>query len=448
MINKAGITNSQSALTRKAVKAKDQGSTIDTKDKVQMSNDKTAEDVEQRSMKSKLGRMVRKNIARAAGVVSGVVGIARKMPVGFAQGVEKALHPEHDVATRKKKFSRLSVMSGVAVGSAVGAAAFGPVGLVLGATGGYITSVIGNFLDNKSGMLDSFINNVDKKVDEQIDKLPKKEESSSLRKAINAGVAGALEGAADGWEKGKVIGSGVAAGLMSGASFIANDLKETVPDVKQEIKQTQKEKDKHGIIGKGVRIGMGLMSGAAGVMMNVPGGAIEGSLEAVEVGFHRKEITRPLLLFATNAGKVLPTALVGAALGGPVGAAVGTAVGLITGSLTTLIDGKYGFNRGIIRKIDRAIGEVVEDSSGKGYAIYHNAAKGALVGSYAGLKEGWSLGYKGGSEIVDGIFETPLEAAKHEEEPKKNPHKQLEFDFMMDTRKEIDEANNQEQVNK
>ncbi len=438
MINKANLTNNHVVDNTNIRKSGPAARTIDIKDKVEISGGSADLKPEKRPLPSRAARLTRKTIARVAGVVSGVANAVKNIPVGLTQGVEKALHPDHDVALRKKNLARIATMESVALGSAVGAAVFGPVGLILGGAGGYIGSVINNFIDNKAGLMDSLISRVDTAVDDQISKLPKKEESSSIRKAVNAGVMGAIEAAKEGWEKGKYIGSGSAAGLISGAKFIAKDLKENAKEVRKEIKHNKelgiKNPDKHGILGKTVRRIMGTVTGLSGVMLNVPGGMVEGSLEAVDVGFHRKEITRPLLLFATNAGKVLPTAMVGAALGGPVGAAVGTAVGLITGSLTTLIDGKYGFNHGIIRRIDRAIGEVVEDGADKGYAIYHNATKGALVGAYAGLKEGWSLGYKGGSEIVDGIFETPFEAAKHEEidEQKKVASKQMQFKFMED----------------
>ena len=446
MISKTNLVNSQVVDNVKVRKSGETGSTIDIKDKVEISGSNSEQKPEKRPLPSRAARLTRKSIARVAGVFSGVANAVKNIPTGLTQGVEKALHPDHDIATRKKSLAKVATMESVALGSAVGAAVFGPVGLILGAAGGYIGSVISNFLDNKAGIMDSLISRVDSAVDNQIDKLPKKEESGNLRKAVNAGVRGAIEAAKEGWDKGRHIGSGTAAGLLSGAQFIAKDLKENAKEVREEIKHNKelgiKNKDKHGILGKTVRNIMGTVTGLSGVMLNVPGGMVEGSLEAVEVGFHRKEITRPLLLFATNAGKVLPPALAGAALGGPVGAAVGTAVGLITGSLTTLIDGKYGFNHGIIRRIDKAIGEVVEDGADKGYAVYHNASKGALVGAYAGLKEGWSLGYKGGSEIVDGVFETPFEAAKHEEteEQKKTPTKQMQFKFMDNAEPKTDDV--------
>lgn len=440
MINETNFINNQPFYGTKARTNIPADGSIDIKDQVNISGDKVETSSEKRPFPSKVARLTRKSVARVAGVVSGTFSAVKNIPVGFAQGVEKALHPDHDVSVRKKNISKIATMQSVVAGSAVGALLLGPVGLVLAGAGGYIGSVTGNYLDNKAGLMDSLISRVDSAVDNQINKLPKKEESTSFRKALNAGFTGAFEGAKEGWDKGRHIGSGTAAGFMSGAKFIAKDIKDNTREVQKEIKLKKelgiKNQDKHGILGKVVRAVMGTVAGVSGVMLNVPGGMVEGSLAAVEPGFHRKDITRPLLLIATNAGKILPPALAGAALGGPVGAAVGTAVGLITGSLTTLIDGKFGFNRGIINKIDRAIGEAVEDGSERGFALYHNATKGAFVGAYAGLKEGWSLGYKGGSEIVDGIFETPFEAAKHEEVGDKKilPSRQMTFKFMEETK--------------
>lgn len=398
------------------------------KDEVQIEGKNAEGEKEKRPLSSKLARKARKAVSTVTGLanasLSSVTGIAK----GVTVGINKSLHPEKDIATLKKDLARFSIMGRAAVFAAAGSLLFGPIGLVLGGAGGYISGAISNYLDNRSKVSDSFIENVGSAINKQIDKLPKKEESTSFRKALNAAVIGGKEGARQGWKTGKIIGEGTGAGLISGAKFIAADVRETLKnarDVRELNKKLPPYKNQphkeSNLAGKAFRIAMGALCAASGVIMNVPGGMVEGSLEAVEISSNRKELTRPLLLFSTNAGKVVPPAVIGAALGGPVGAAAGTAAGIVTASLTTIIDGKYGFNRRIVNRVDRAIGEVIEDpGEGEGYAVYHNAAKGTLVGAYAGLKEGMLLGYKGGAEFADGLFEAPDEAVRHEEESDKS----------------------------
>jgi len=420
--------------------AKDGGLT-EPRDKVEISKGGAEQQPAKRPYFSKVARFGRKSVADIVGTAKGLFHAAKNIPLGVAEGVDRAIHPDKDVATRKKNLAKISTINSVLAGTAIGTMAFGPVGLVLGAITGYVGATIGNFLDNRSRVTDSFIEKVDARIDKQIEELPHKGDSTKFRKALNAAFLGGIAGAKEGWRTGKMSGSGTGAGLIEGMRFIAKDIKETAKAQREEQKRLKEagklffEKERS-LPGKAFRTAMGVVCGISGILMNAPGGFVEGSLEAVEVGFHRKEITKPLLLFATNAGKVLPPALAGAAIGGPPGAAIGTAIGLISASLTTVIDGKYGFNKGIIRRIDKAIEEVSgEGGGGSGYAVYHKASKGAIVGAYAGIKEGWTLGYKGGTEFADGLFETPLEAAKEDEskkpDDKKNQPKQLSFDFEM-----------------
>jgi len=390
------------------------------KDKVEISDSK--QEAPKRPLPSKMARMARKSISHVTGTINGAITALSNIPTGMIEAGNRVLHPEKDIATRKKGIINRATRTSALAGAAIGCVAFGPVGLVIGTATGYIHGTISRYLDNKAHVTDNIIDRVDKKVDETIQNLPKKEDSSKFRKLLNATVRGGVEASKEGWRSGKVIGAGVGAGLISGSGFIARDIKDSAKDIqilaKSEVVGKSSNSETKSIFGKMFEVGMGIVCGVSGVIINVPGGAIEGALQSVERGSERKEITRPLLLFSTNAGKIIPPAIVGASIGGPAGAAVGTAVGLVSGSLTTIIDGRYGFNRQIVRQIDSAIDEVVDDAgnSPEGHRVYHNSAKGAIVGAYAGLKEGWTLGYRGGKEFAHGLFNTPNEVINKEEE--------------------------------
>ncbi len=431
MIEKVSSEVQQHNVLNKSELKKNEKAEVDVKveDKVELSDGAS----NKKTLREKIARFGRKTFAKTTGLLMGAVNFLSGIPKGMALGVDMAVNPDKSVGERKKDLSRLRVFAQTLTGALAGSFIFGPMGLVLGGIGGYISAAIDTYLDNKAGAEDNFIQNVGDAVSDQIQKLPKKEESSKFRKAINAAFAGAASGAKEGWRSGKVIGQGAGAGIISGLKFIAGDIKESVKNIRSsskkekqvykqnpmllDVESSEKKKEKPGLTLKAFRTAMGALCAVSGVIMNVPGGVVEGALESVEMGSNRREVTKPLLLFATNAGKVVPPAIVGATLGGPVGGAIGTLVGLVTASLTTIIDGKYGFNKRIVNRVDKAISEVIEDpiDRSKGYAVYHNAAKGTLVGAYAGLKEGLSLGYKGGTEFADGIFDVPHEVARHEE---------------------------------
>ncbi len=388
---------------------------VTVSDRVDVSSTPSDEEASRPKSRGKISRRARKAFATTAGIINGAVTATHNISLGMKIGYNQAVKPGKDISQRKKELSKLSIINRTITGAVAGSVIWGPVGLVLGGMTGYVSASLKSFMDNKSGGMDNLIKAVDSRVARQMDKLPRKQESSTLRKVINSVYAGGIAGMKEGWTRGKQIGQGSGAGLLSGAQFILQDIRENNSPGNSNGPVLKDSSDR-GIITKTLIRSVGVVSGISGILMNAPGGIVEGSLHSVEMGENRREITRPLLLFATNAGKIFPPALVGAAIGGPLGAAVGTAVGLVSGSLSTIIDGRYGFNRGITRKVQNAVNEVVdEDITRKGNSIYHNSAKGSLVGAYAGIKEGWRLGYRGGVEFMDNIFEIPTEAAKHKE---------------------------------
>ena len=274
--------------------------------------------------------------------------------------------------------------SSTAMGGAMGSLVGGPVGLVCGAFAGYIVGNIGNHLNNRSGLLTRSMDAI-------------QDASSASGNSLQCSLKAAQAGMRTHWNEGKQAGRLLVEGMLDGASVPHPPLKAG--------SQPQ------GVLKKII----GATCGATGVLINAPGGAVAGALAALEEGdeTRRSAIARPLMLVATNVGKVIPGAAVAALLGGPVGVAVGTAVGVVTASLTSIIDGKYGIHKGIAGEVERAVKVSQEGHPpAENLQIFYRAGKGAMVGALSGTRQGWQRGYLGGVDIAGDLVSVPRASVK------------------------------------
>lgn len=195
-----------------------------------------------------------------------------------------------------------------AVGGALGSLVGGPVGMVCGAIAGYIPGNISNHLLQRSGLLDRQLEAVSQGVQPgqgQRHHLERRQAGRPTGRARNAGPrpSGNDSSARTGQRQGH-LEANVGCRLRS-----------------------------HRRTDQRTRWSRGALE------------ALRDNDEA-----KRGEVARPLMLVATNVGKVIPGAFVAPVLSGPVGVAVGTAVGVVTASLTSIIDGKSGIHSGITRR--------------------------------------------------------------------------------------------------
>ncbi|MGE0494618.1 MAG: hypothetical protein AB7S38_35745 [Vulcanimicrobiota bacterium] len=363
----------------------------------------------------KKSRGLRKLLVKAAGWglagFNALCGIPEGIAVGL--GVARGKSKEQIRAISATSYALSNTVMGGAAGWLVG----GPVGMICGAAAGYVAGNIANHLESRSHSIDTLLDNVTEKVDKANKNVSK---NNDVGRATRGALVGAWEGLKTNFELGKTAGTILAAGAADGFDHVIEELKAEKPAEEAADKPL---KNQPMGIGKALKMGMGVLCGATGVLINAPGGAIIGALESLKGPdeTERVQIAKPLMLFATNIGKVIPGAVVAGAIGGPVGVAIGTAVGVITASLTSIIDGKYGFNRAVVKEVDKAVSAAHgEDIPKDNLRVFYRAGKGAVVGAMAGLKEGWELGYKGGIEIAEDLASTPKEAVELEdEEPRK-----------------------------
>ncbi|MCA9796643.1 MAG: hypothetical protein KC910_32765 [Candidatus Eremiobacteraeota bacterium] len=364
----------------------------------------------------KKSRGLRKLLIKAAGWGMAGFNALCGIPEGIAVGLGVARGKSKDQI--RGISATTYALSNTVVGGAAGWLVGGPVGMICGAAAGYVAGNIANHLESRSHSIDTLLDNVTDHVEKANKDVAQK---NGVGRATRAVVVGAWEGMKTNFELGKTAGSILAAGAADGVDHVIEEMKADKPAEEQPEKPA---KDEPMGIGKALKMGLGVLCGATGVLINAPGGAIIGALESLK-GPDEKErvqIAKPLMLFATNIGKVIPGAVVAGAIGGPVGVAVGTAVGVITASLTSIIDGKYGFNRSVVKEVDKAVSAAHgEDIPRDNLRVFYRAGKGAVVGAMAGLKEGWELGYKSGVDMAEDLASTPKEAVEQEEEDKEPP---------------------------
>lgn len=338
-------------------------------------------------------RRVRTTVTRAAGFVSGVLNAASGIPEGAVAGY--MAHRGRDADSIRKALAVTQLTAHTLAGGAIGWLIGGPAGLVCGLAAGYIGGSLGNYMENRSTQLDSTVEHVKAAADAK----------PGLIKSVWAGMS---QGAREGFAQGSVSGQATAAGALDAVSF---------------LRQHDPQRPEGLVPKRPLAHASGVLFGAAGVLINAPAGAVLGALESIheqDKATAPSDLSRHLLLLATNIGKVLPGVLVGTLVAGPLGLLAGTAVGVLTASVTSMVDGKAGFHPRLVRtvreSVDQAHGGTECPDSAR---VFYRAGKGAVVGFWTGLMEGWREGRDAGIQLVRDGISGPVTAAGHQPEPEK-----------------------------
>lgn len=358
-----------------------------------------ADSVDTSGPHNKLGRKVRKAFLSAASTGMAALDAVTSIPEGIQIGLDTKAGKSDEA--KRLNAARVSTITSIATGSAIGSAVLGPVGFAVGAVVGYLSGTIGNHLEARSGVAEAKINAVTKSVEESVG------ESKGLWGSVKAMFTGAVQGAKHGYKDRKVTSKIQLSGMLDGVKEAVEDSKQASPDQFTELE----DGSRHNKLTQWAMRAAGITFGAAGVMINAPGGLIIGVLESLKEtsSYIPSQMTKNTMLWATNVGKFLPAAIIGGVVGGPVGIAASTAVGVATASVTSMIDGRLGVNNKIARPVKNAVKEAHgEQELKENLRAYYRAGKGATVGLAAGVREGWKSGFRGGVEVVrDAIAATP-----------------------------------------
>jgi len=359
------------------------------------------------------------------------------IPVGMQIGLDTVRHPKVDAAQEGEKAAqpgveeasssaeseapeklsaedvkrlnaaRISTLSSVAATSLIGLGVLGPVGFVVGGVVGYLTGTIGNHLEARSGIGEQKIDKISAEVEQRVG------DSKGLWGSTKALASGAVNGAIEGYKSRKTTSKIQLSGIIDGVGDAVADWK----DSKSAPVKQLRENSPHGTLTKAAMTMAGGLFGVAGVMFNAPGGLVIGILESLKetTSYIPTQMTKNVMLWATNVGKFLPAAIVSATCG----VAAGTAVGVATASVTSIIDGRLGVNRKIALPVETAVKRAHGETEVKeNLRAYYRAGKGSVVGLSAGVREGWKAGFQGGVEMFGDLLATTPESIEASEKNK------------------------------
>lgn len=347
-------------------------------------------------------RQVRKALLDTAGVFMGGYNAVLNIPKGVVVGAA-AVKGKSDEAIRKRAANSFAIASTIA-GGAIGFVLGGPFGLIGGAASGLISGTISNHLEARSGSMDPFLNQIADSARQSagIDPEDENQHDPNAWQVFKGAVAGGVKGLTAGFKKSFLNSKIAAAGAADGIEFVVQNRR---PPVSKKVTAMG-----GGAIKTALKAAAGTLFGLAGVLINVPGGAITGALQSLSDTDGKSSapeaMTKTLMFVGTNVGKLMPSTAAGS-----VGGTAGYAVGAATGSITSIIDGRDGFHKGIVRQVDLALKEAHGEDEAKGnLRAYYRAGKGAVVGAVTGLYEGWRIGYEAGVENMSAIFDLQKQA--------------------------------------
>ena len=351
-------------------------------------------------------RRLRKAFLQAAATGMASYHAVVSLPESIQLGLDTYAGASQDV--KKIHTTKLSILSNTMAGGALGCALGGPVGLVCGSVVGFLSGTIANHLASKSGLADRQIDSVSARVSQSVG-----DQKNPYRK-LKAIATGAFYGTQEAFKNRKTTAKIQLAGTLDGLAHVRQASGSGELSKPLAITATSQTS---GPLSRLLQRATGLICGVSGVMINAPGGMIIGTLESLKETQKGQpsQLSKTTMLLATNVGKFLPAAAVGAILGGPVGIAASTAVGVVTASLDSMIDGRFGVNRRISKPVEKAVNEAHgEENYQENLGAYYRAGKGAVVGFSVGMEQGWKTGYQGGVDIACDLLATPHTVASGE----------------------------------
>ena len=208
--------------------------------------------------------------------------------------------------------------------------------------------------------------------------------------------AGAAAGAQVGFEIGKSEASGVASGLLDGAAGFGKALTYT--------KDTQP--DGRGFVKKALNLPLGLVAGAVGAAVTVPGAV-----------FSEGDWNEGPSVLKLSWG-VAATAT-GAVIGGLVGGGSGFVNGAVLAGISSILIGMGEKSPIATRVNDDVRYAMTEGRRGRNsesedgiHHLSHSVARDVVLGTAAGLNAGFSVGYRGVGVITDKLVDGTVAGAK------------------------------------
>jgi hypothetical protein len=355
---------------------------------------------------------IRKATEAVAGALGGVAGSALYAVPSAIAGAEYSYDRRHmrSYAGSEAVANILpyGMLVGAVAGTAIGASSHGlvgaGVGLALGFTAGGVAG-FGAFLTQHAiAGRDDLGHRLGGKIEAAVDanRGPASEDSywpdtkTKTTNIVKGFRAGTLPGVKVGYEIGKAEGSGAVSGLLDGVAGFGKTLTFDASGP-----------DQRGIVKRALNIPLGLVAGAVGAAVTVPGAAAS----VGDYGDKGSTLKVAWGVAATVAGAAVGGLLTSSATGafnGAVLAGVGSII-LGMGEDSPIAEGANTAVRHAVREGRQSR---QADSNDQIHHNFHNFVQDRVLGTAAGLNVGFSLGYRGAGQITDKLVDLTVDGAK------------------------------------
>ncbi|MHC9544749.1 MAG: hypothetical protein AB9903_34990 [Vulcanimicrobiota bacterium] len=381
-------------------------------------------------------RAVKEVVGIAHGTVSAALGV---IPSALG-GIQAGLTTDKPDAAKQVEGHKGEAEAGYGIGYAleIGAAGAvaggmmgGPWGVAIGGVGGLILGGIKMAIDGATGAL----HRVDDKISQGIynaiaDNTPTGDKMYDAGKDIaEGGILGVKDGVKEsfnlGREKGKATLDGVWEGTKGAVRTILSRDHEA-PATEEAKPQTFGERFKEaatlviGLPKEILKAAFGTAAGTVGAVLAAPYGLLEGigqgathkgDVEHIEAGkrTHKVILNTECVLIGAAAGAIGgPFGMIGGGIAGAVG-------GLLVGYVLGRIEKATGTDKEIAENMTKHLRREVSDNNDLGSKVangHRDVIEGAMVGTAAGIKEGFGVGYDTGAGFVQGVSDSIVGVAK------------------------------------
>jgi len=379
-------------------------------------------------------------IKEAAGIAHGTVSAALGVIPSALGGIQAGLTTDKPDAANQVEGHKGEAEAGYGIGYAlqIGAAGAlaggmmsGPWGVAIGGLGGLVLGGIKIAIDGATGALDR----VDEKISQGIynaiaDNNPTGDKMYDAGKDIaEGGILGVKDGVIEsfnlGREKGKATFDGLWEGTKGAVRTILSRDREA-PTSEEAKPQTFGEKFREaaklviGIPREILKAAFGTAAGTVGAVLAAPYGLIEGigqgathkgDVERIEADkrTHKAILNTECVLIGAAAGAMGgPFGMIGGGIAGAVG-------GLLVGYILGRIEKATGTDKEIAENMTEHLRREVGDNKDLGSKVangHRDVIEGAMVGTAAGIREGFGVGYDTGAGFVQGVSDSIVGVAK------------------------------------
>jgi len=433
-IDKVGSQNSITMNTQvRAERQADEGEKAqEQKDSVNITNSE--------SLGKKIVLFPARAVKEVVGVAHGTVSAALGVIPSALGGIQAGLTTSKPDAAKQVEGHKGEAEAGYAIGYAlqVGAAGAvagsmisGPWGAVIGGVGGLVVGGIKMAIDGATGAL----KRVDEKISEGIyngiaDNTPTGDKMYDAGKDIaEGGILGIKDGVKESFNLGREKGKATLDGLWEGTKGAVRTIlsrEHEAPAAEEAKPQTFGEKFKEaaklviGIPKEILKAAFGTAAGTVGAVLSAPYGLIEGvgqgathkgNIEHIDADkrTHKVILNTECVLIGAAAGAIGgPFGMIGGGIAGAVG-------GLLVGYVLGRIEKGTGTDKEIADHMTAHLKREVSDNKDLGSKVangHRDVIEGAMVGTAAGMKEGFRVGYDTGAGFVQGVSDSVVGVAK------------------------------------